>query len=71
MGEKEFSELYDETVRLMKASGKTIKTLARETGIPKDWLVSFRLKRFGSPGIVRVEKLYKHFTGKSILHRRG
>lgn len=60
------STIYDRTVCIMRESGLTIERIAEDTGLPKEWLVSFRLQRIASPGIGRVEKLYEYLTGKRL-----
>ena len=55
--------LLEETLKLLQNTN--LKKIHEETGLPYDWLR--KLTSTENPSVNRVQRLYEHLTGKTLL----
>lgn len=58
------TDLYSETLRLARESGKTVPDLARATGLKQRWLHRLLAGDFQDPGVRKIERLHKYLAGR-------
>ena len=58
--------LYEQTLRLLTDTNLTIQEIAKQSGLPYDWLVSVRYDRVKDPSVNRIQTLYEFLSGKPL-----
>lgn len=61
--------LMRETLTLLKADERSLYRISTESCVPFYWLRKFRSGEMKNPSVNRVQSLYEHLTGKSLLTR--
>lgn len=56
--------LYASTLELLHADTRSIPQIARESGLNKHWLESFKKEVCKNPGVNTVEQLHAFLTGQ-------
>ena len=54
------------TKELLARAEEAYSEIARETGIPENWLYRFLHGKVADPGVNRVERLYVHLTCRPL-----
>ena len=52
--------LLDKTNAMLHASKKSVPAMSRESGINRHWLMKFKQKQIGNPGVVTIQKLHDY-----------
>lgn len=61
--------LMQQTRELVKASELGLLGIYKSSGLPFYWLRKFASGEFRNPSVNRVQFLYEHLTGKSLLNK--
>lgn len=59
--------LYKRTLTLLKNDPRPVTQIAKESGLPYEWLFALKRERFKNPSVNRIQKLYEFLSGKKIL----
>jgi hypothetical protein len=59
-------DLYEETLRLLDSSGKSLRIIAEGSGVNYHWLGKFKQRKFDNPGVKTIQRLRRYLLSLGV-----